>query len=105
MPAEQRAALEGVRALIAGAVPDAEEGTSYGIPAFLYEGRPLAGFRAGRSHLSLFPFSPAAIEAVNERLEGFDVSRGTIRFSPHHPLPDDVVVEVVMARLGELTGG
>ena len=105
VPAEQSAALAAIRGVIAEAVPDAEEGTSYGIPAFLYQGRPLAGFRAGRNHLSLFPFSPAAIEAVKERLEGFDVSKGTIRFSPDHPLPDDVVREVVMARLGELTGG
>jgi uncharacterized protein YdhG (YjbR/CyaY superfamily) len=40
-----------------------------------------------QKHLSIFPFSPAAIDDVRERLDGFDVARGTIRFSPDRPAP------------------
>jgi len=103
LPAAQRAPLERVRALVARAVPDAEEGTSYGMPAFLYGGRPLIGFRAARQHLSVFPFSPAVVEAVKDRLPGFDTSKGTIRFTPDRPLPDDVLADIVAKRLGELS--
>ena len=46
------------------------------MPAFLYAGRPLLGLRAAKKHSSLFPFSPAVLEAVRDRLEGFDVSKG-----------------------------
>jgi uncharacterized protein YdhG (YjbR/CyaY superfamily) len=99
----QRAALEHVCAVVRRAIPEAEESKSYGMPAFIYEGRPLLGFRAAKKHLSIFPFSPAVVEAVKDRLDGFDLSKGTIRFSPDRPLPDDVLKEVVRARLRELT--
>jgi uncharacterized protein YdhG (YjbR/CyaY superfamily) len=104
LPAEQKAALERVRAVVGGLVPEAEEGRSYGVPAFIYAGRPLLGFSAARKHLSIFPFSPAAIDAVKDRLEGFDLAKGTIRFSPDRPVPDDVLADLVRARRDEITG-
>ena len=102
LPPEQRAALEHVRAVVADLAPDADEGTSYGIPAFSYAGRPLLGFKAAKKHLSIFPFSPAAIDAVRDRLDGFDVAKGTIRFTPERPVPDDVLTDLVRARMQEI---
>jgi uncharacterized protein YdhG (YjbR/CyaY superfamily) len=102
LPPAQKAALERVRAVVEAVAPEAEEGVSYGMPAFLYAGRPLLGFRAAKRHLSVFPFSPAAIEAVKDRLGGFDLSKGTIRFSPDSPLPEDVLADVVRARKEEI---
>jgi uncharacterized protein YdhG (YjbR/CyaY superfamily) len=104
VPSPQRTALERVRAVVAGVAPEAEEGVSYGMPAFLYAGRPLLGFRAAKKHLSVFPFSPAAIEAVRDRLSGFDISKGTIRFSPDRTVPDDVLADLVRARQQEIAG-
>ena len=104
LPREQREALARVRAIVDRVAPDAEEGVSYGVPAFLYAGRPLLGLRAAKNHLSVFPFSPAAIEAVEGRLEGFDLSKGTIRFSPDRPVPEDVLADLVRERKQEITG-
>jgi uncharacterized protein YdhG (YjbR/CyaY superfamily) len=104
LPPEQRTALERVRAVVAEVAPDAEEGVSYGMPAYLHERRPLLGFRAAKQHLSVFPFSPAAIEAVKGRLGGFDLSKGTIRFTPDKPVPDEVLAELVRARMREIGG-
>src|ERR671915_1086479 len=95
LPREQREALARVRAIVDRVAPDAEEGVRYGMPAFLFAGRPLLGFRAAKAHLSVFPFSPAAVEAVEDRLEGFSLSKGTIRFSPERPVPEDVLVDLV----------
>ena len=72
------------------------------MPAFILAGRPLLGFKAAKHHLSIFPFSPAAIEAVRERLDGFDLGKGTIRFSPDRPVPDDVLADLVRAREQEI---
>jgi len=83
-------------------VPDAEEGTSYGMPAFMYAGRPLLGFRAAQKHLSVFPFSPAAVEAVADQLAGFDLAKGTIRFTPDHPVPEAVLADLVRHREREI---
>jgi uncharacterized protein YdhG (YjbR/CyaY superfamily) len=102
LPPEQRAALERVRAAVARAVPEAEEGESYGMPAFIYAGRPLLGFRAAKRHLSVFPFSPEAVESVSERLAGFDLAKGTIRFTPDTPVPDDVLADLVEFRRREI---
>jgi uncharacterized protein YdhG (YjbR/CyaY superfamily) len=102
LPSEQKDALARVRAVAERTVPEAEEGESYGMPAFLFSGRPLLGFRAAKRHLSVFPFSPEAVEAVRDRLEGFDLSKGTIRFSPDNPLPEDVLVDLVRARQREI---
>ena len=52
--------------------------------------------------LSIFPFSPAVIDAVAGWLEGYSLSKGTIRFTPDHPVPDDVVEEIVRLRRAEI---
>jgi uncharacterized protein YdhG (YjbR/CyaY superfamily) len=101
---DERAALERVRATVRAVVPDAEEGTSYGVPAFRHRGRPLLGFQATRTHLSLLPFSPPAIEAVAARLVGFERTKGSVRFTPGAPVPDDVVADLVRARVREIDG-
>ena len=101
---EQTAALARVREIVAELVPDAEEGRAYGMPAFIYAGRPLLGFRAAQKHLSIFPFSPAAIEAVSDRLDGFDLAKGTIRFTPDHPVPQTVLADLIRHREREITG-
>ena len=102
LPPPQRAAFQRIRDVVIGAASEVEEGTSYGMPAFLYAGRPLLGFRAAKKHLSVFPFSPAAIEAVRDRLGGFDLAKGTIRFSPERPVPDDVLADLVRLRRQEI---
>jgi uncharacterized protein YdhG (YjbR/CyaY superfamily) len=103
LPPEQKAALGHVRTVVAELAPDAEEGTSYGVPAFIQAGRPLLGFSAAKKHLSLFPFSPAALDTVRDRLGGFDVAKGTIRFTPERQVPDDVLADLIRARMQEIT--
>jgi uncharacterized protein YdhG (YjbR/CyaY superfamily) len=98
-----RAALERIRRVVKELVPQAEEGKSYGMPALKYNKRPLVGFVAAKKHLSLFPFSPAVIDALTDRLDGFELSKGTIRFTAEHQLPDDVLRDVVMLRLDEIS--
>ncbi|MFL6070649.1 MAG: iron chaperone [Actinomycetes bacterium] len=82
--------------------PDAAQGTSYGMPALKYRGKPLVGLAEAQSHLSLFPFSPAVVNKVRDRLDGYSLSKGTIRFSADRPLPDDVVRDVVRLRRAEI---
>jgi uncharacterized protein YdhG (YjbR/CyaY superfamily) len=101
---DEKEALARVRAVVTRVAPDAEEGVSYGMPAYLYAGRPLLGFRAAKRHLSVFPFSPAAVEAVEDRLEGFELSKGTIRFTTDRPVPEDVLADLILARKDEIDG-
>ena len=103
LPSPQREALQQVVDVARRAAPEAEEGRSYGMPALRYNKRPLLGFVAAKGHLSVFPFSSAVIDGLRDRLDGFDASKGTIRFSVTHPIPDDVLSEIVRARVDEIT--
>ena len=102
LPAPERAAYERVLAAARRQVPEAEEGTSYGMPALLLHGRPLLGIKAATKHLGLYPFSPEALDAVRERLDGFALSKGTVRFRADQPPPDDVIRDLVALRAREI---
>jgi hypothetical protein len=54
------------------------------------------------NHLSLFPFSPQVVAAVKGRLAGYDLSKGTIRFTEAKPIPEDVIWEILDLRLEEI---
>lgn len=102
IPAKDRAALQKLRTTIAAAAPGAEEGFSYGLPAFRLGRRPLVCFGAASNHCSFFPMSPAVVRAHADDLKRFDTSKGTIRFTPDKPLPATLVRKIVKARLAEL---
>jgi uncharacterized protein YdhG (YjbR/CyaY superfamily) len=102
VPEPQKSELERVRRLVRRAVPEAEEATSYGMPAFMYNQRPLLGVRASKNHLSVFPFSPEAVDAAREALAGFDLSKGTVRFTVERPLPDAALEQLLRHRLREI---
>jgi uncharacterized protein YdhG (YjbR/CyaY superfamily) len=102
LDAEARAAFEHISTLALVIVPDAEQATSYGMAALKYQGKPLLGFAAAKRHLSVFPFSPQVVDGVRDQLSGFELSKGTIRFSVDKPLPDEVICKVVMLRKAEI---
>jgi uncharacterized protein YdhG (YjbR/CyaY superfamily) len=99
---ERRPALEHVVDVAMRLVPDAVEGRSYGMPALLLDDRPVIGVVAAAKHLSLFPFSADVVAAVAVDLPGHALSKGTIRFSPERPVPDEVIEKIVRLRLAEL---
>jgi uncharacterized protein YdhG (YjbR/CyaY superfamily) len=105
LPPDDAQVLTRVRALAEAAAPGVEQGTSYGMPALKLRGRPLLGFASAKAHLSIFPFSPAVVDAVRGRLDGYSLSKGTIRFTATTPLPDDVVTDVVRLRRDEIDAG
>ena len=91
-----------VREVVLDVVPDAEEGTSYGMPAWRVKGKPLLGLNQAKAHVGVYPFSPEVVEAVRDRLTGFTLTKGGVRCTPDEPLPDDVLAEMVRLRLAEI---
>lgn len=102
LPPEDRAALQHVIDVARRLAPDAEDGVSYGVPALRVAGKPLVGVASAAKHLALFPFSPAAIDAVRGDLAGYDLAKGTVRFTAERPVPDDVLERLLAARLAEI---
>lgn len=102
LPPADAAALAHVVAVARRLAPDAEDGVSYGVPALRVAGKPLVGVSRASRHLALYPFSTAAVDAVRDALDGFEVSKGTVRFTADRPLPEDVLVRLLAARLAEI---
>jgi len=98
---EQRAALQKLRRTIRAASPKAEECISYGIPAFRLNGCPLVFFAAWANHCSFYPGSSRTLKKLRGDLKDFQITKGTIRFSPANPLPAALVKKMVKARIAE----
>lgn len=102
LPEPGRSCLLRVIKVARGVAPEAVDGVSYGMPALKVDGKPLISVAAAAQHLSVFPFSPTVIDAVAPRLEGFSLSKGTIRFTPGNQIPEDVLEEIVRLRRAEI---
>jgi uncharacterized protein YdhG (YjbR/CyaY superfamily) len=100
---DKRATLEKVRQAIRAAAPEAEEGMSYGMPAFI-QGKPIAGYAAAASHCSYYPMSGAITAALSADLKNYDTSKGAIRFPIGKPPPAALIRKLVKARLAEIDG-
>jgi len=97
----QRTVLDKLRKTIHAVEPKVEEYISYGIPAFRLNGRSLVFFGAWANHCSFYPGSSATLKNFRDDLKGFQISKGTIRFSPDNPLPLALVKKLVKARISE----
>ena len=102
LPADQRAALQALRQTIAAAARGADESISYGMPAVRYHGRALVSYAAFKAHCSFFPMSSTLIETHRDELAGFATTKGTLRFTPGHPLPSDLVQRMVRERMAQI---
>ncbi|MEP9384862.1 DUF1801 domain-containing protein [Nocardioides sp. KR10-350] len=98
---DQRATLEQLRRDILAVVPDAEQGVSYGAPAFKVGGRTVAGFAAFKHHLAYLPHSGSVLSALGAELEGLTMTKGSLHFAVGEPLPASLVRKLVTGRLAQ----
>jgi uncharacterized protein YdhG (YjbR/CyaY superfamily) len=97
---EFRPLLRSVRKTIRAAAPQATESISYGIPTYKQDGQRVIYFSAASKHCAIHMVRKAELDAA-VRL-GFGIGRGSIRFTPDHPLPARLITRIVKARLAEI---
>jgi uncharacterized protein YdhG (YjbR/CyaY superfamily) len=95
----QRATLARLRQTILEIVPGAQQGISYGVPAFQVRGKTIAGFAAFKNHLSYLPHSGSVFPQLKEELKGYTTSSGALRFAIDQPLPAPLVEKLIAVRL------
>lgn len=102
-PEPQRSTLTQLRSMLASILPKAEEGISYGVPAFKVGGRAVAGYAHAKRHCSYFPHFGSVLQQIEpELLESYEWSRGTLRF-PVDKVPEEMLVRrLVEIRLAML---
>jgi uncharacterized protein YdhG (YjbR/CyaY superfamily) len=105
LPAERRAVLEQVRALVRDVAPDGVELISYGMPGVKLGGRLLLSYAAFARHWSLFPASGAVMAAMGEELAPYFKPTATLRLPWDTPVAADLVRRFVDVRVAEVTAG
>jgi uncharacterized protein YdhG (YjbR/CyaY superfamily) len=95
----KRTTLARLRQTILEIVPEAQQGISYGVPAFKIRGKTIAGFAAFKDHLSYLPHSGSVFPQLKEELKGYTTSSGALRFSIDQPLPAPLVERLIAVRL------
>lgn len=100
-PPERQPALQRVRRSIRKALPEAEEGISYQIPAYKLDGSPVLYFAGWTEHFSLYPATGRLVEEFGDELERYVVSKGTIRFPLSQPVPVRLIERIAKFRAEE----
>lgn len=95
----KRTTLAKLRQTILDILPEAEQGMSYGLPAFKVGGKTIAGFAAFKSHLSYLPHSGSVFPELSDELQGYTTSSGALRFGIGEPLPAPLVKKLIEVRL------
>jgi uncharacterized protein YdhG (YjbR/CyaY superfamily) len=102
---QKRATLAVLRQRILDVVPEAEQGISYGLPAFKVRGKTIAGFAAFKNHLSYLPHSGSVFPQLKDELKGYSTSSGALRFEVGRPLPAALVEKLIAVRLRQAFPG
>jgi uncharacterized protein YdhG (YjbR/CyaY superfamily) len=100
----RRSTLEALRQAILDVIPEAEQGISYGAPAFRIEGKVVAGFAAFKNHLSYLPHSGSVFPELADEISQYKRSSGALQFPVDTPLPASLVRKLVAIRKKQALG-
>jgi uncharacterized protein YdhG (YjbR/CyaY superfamily) len=101
-PEAVRDILERVRGIIRKAVPTAEEGISYKMPAYRLPAGPVIYFAGWKQHYSLYPVTDAVISSFRSQLAVYEVERGTVRFPFTERVPTKLIEGIAKQRAKEI---
>jgi uncharacterized protein YdhG (YjbR/CyaY superfamily) len=100
----ERSTLEALRLAILEVIPEAEQGISYGVPAFRLEGKVIAGFASFKNHLSYLPHSGSVFPELGDEIMQYKRSTGALQFPVDRPLPMALVRKLIAVRKRQALG-
>lgn len=98
----EKATIEHMYGVVRQMVPEAAEELSYAMPAFKYKGKGLVAVMSNKNFLSLYPFG--AVDKLGIDLSTFECTSGSIHFSADKPIADNLLREIITARLRQIDG-
>jgi uncharacterized protein YdhG (YjbR/CyaY superfamily) len=99
-PESTRELLKQIRAVIKLAAPEAEEGISYGMPAYKTYGRTLVYFAGFSKHIGFYA-TPTGHSAFSGELSKYRRGKGSVQFPLDKPLPLDLIAQITEFRVIE----
>ena len=101
-PKEVRVKLVQLQKMIRSAAPGADEGISYQMPYYSFNGA-LVWFAAFKNHIGFF-VRPPVIEEHKQELKGYETTKSTVRFPIGKPLPVGLIRKLIKARIAKNEG-
>lgn len=102
-PEPDRSTLAAWRALCRTLPDGFTEEFRYGMPCYVRAGQPELGFARQKRYFSLYVTRTDVVASHVDRLDGYSVGKGCIRFAPGRPTDLDLVASLVEAT-GATTG-
>jgi uncharacterized protein YdhG (YjbR/CyaY superfamily) len=99
-PKEMQELLNQVRSAIRQSVPEAEEGISYGMPAYKFNGSPLVYFAGFKNHIGFYA-TPSGHSEFSEELSKYKQGKGSVQFPLDKPLPLALITKITKFRAKE----
>jgi uncharacterized protein YdhG (YjbR/CyaY superfamily) len=99
-PAEVQEKLMQIRDIIRKNAPDAVENLAYGMPAYKTNNRPLVYFAGYKKHIGFYA-TPSGHEQFLTELSQYKQGRGSVQFRLDHPIPFDLIAQIVEFRVIE----
>jgi uncharacterized protein YdhG (YjbR/CyaY superfamily) len=100
-PKEIQILLQEVRKTIKSAAPNANEGISYGMPAYKLNGKALVYFAGYKNHVGFYATPIGHIE-FTEELAKYKKGKGSVQFPINEPMPLDLITKIVKFRISEV---
>jgi len=101
-PEANRKALERIRKLILKTLPGSEDAYSYAIIGFRLNKKFVIYISGWKDHLSFHGFSVSLGNEMVAKYPQLKLKGRTLHFQPTPELPDELVRELVLARVAEL---
>src|SRR5262245_35319010 len=102
-PKESRASLEAVRRAILRAIPTADEGLAYQMPAYTLNGVGVLYFAGWKAHYSLYPASDVLAAEFAKELAPYERRKGTIKFPLSAPVPVHLIERIAKFRARQVS--
>jgi uncharacterized protein YdhG (YjbR/CyaY superfamily) len=90
-----------IRRIIRETQPEAVENIAYRMPAYKYKGKPLIYFAGYQNHVGLYA-TPSAQAAFKEELKGYKHGKGSVQFPLDKPLPEELIINMVIFKSTEI---
>ena len=89
--------LQKIRATIHEVAPECAESISYQMPAFSFNGKPLAYFAVFKKHIGFYP-APKGIDEFKKDLSAYKQGKGSVQFPLDKPVPFELIKRMVQFR-------